>query len=79
MLMVFPEKRCSLFGKFTTLAFLTAVALFAQSNQGTITGTVSDPTGAVVPTAQIEIKNRDRRRLSRRHIGHRELRHRGAM
>ena len=34
-----------------------AVGAFAQSNHGTITGTVSDPAGAVVPGAQIEIKN----------------------
>ena len=46
-------------GKFTTLVFLTAVAVCAQSNQGTITGTVSDPAGAVVPTAQIEVKNNE--------------------
>ena len=45
--------------KLTTFLFLTAATLFAQSNQGTITGTVSDPAGAVVPTAQIEIKNAD--------------------
>src|SRR5215467_10532369 len=44
-------------GKFTAFSLLTAVTLVAQSNQGTITGTVSDPAGAVVPTAQIEIKN----------------------
>ena len=37
--------------------FLAGVYSFAQSNQGTITGTVSDPAGAVVPAAQIEIKN----------------------
>jgi hypothetical protein len=43
--------------KFTTLVGLTAATLFAQSNQGTITGTISDPAGAVVPTAQIEVKN----------------------
>jgi hypothetical protein len=43
--------------KFTTLVFLTAATVFAQSNQGTITGTVSDPAGAVVPGAQIEVKN----------------------
>ena len=42
---------------FTTLVGLTAAALFAQSNQGTITGTISDPAGAVVPAAQIEVKN----------------------
>jgi Carboxypeptidase regulatory-like domain/TonB dependent receptor len=45
--------------KLTALVFLTAATLFAQSNQGTITGTVSDPAGAVVPAAQIEIKNTD--------------------
>ncbi|HEY7334314.1 MAG TPA: TonB-dependent receptor [Bryobacteraceae bacterium] len=39
--------------------FLCAAGLLAQSNQGTITGTISDPTGAVVPTAQIEVKNTD--------------------
>ena len=44
-------------GKFTGLTFLTAAALFAQSNQGRITGTISDPAGAVVPSAQIETKN----------------------
>jgi hypothetical protein len=36
---------------------LTAVSAFAQSNQGTITGTISDPAAAVVPGAQIEVKN----------------------
>jgi hypothetical protein len=45
--------------KLTTLVLLTAATLFAQSNQGTITGTISDPAGAVVPTAQIEVKNID--------------------
>jgi len=38
-------------------AFLMALSMFAQSNLGSITGTISDPTGAVVPTAQIEVKN----------------------
>ena len=46
-----------MWGKFTGLAFLAAAALLAQSNQGTITGAISDPAGAVVPAAQIEIKN----------------------
>ena len=45
--------------KWTGIVMLTALSAFAQSNQGTITGTVSDPAGAVVPTAQIEIKNTD--------------------
>lgn len=43
--------------KCTALAFFMATALFAQSNQGRITGTISDPAGAVVPSAQIEVKN----------------------
>jgi hypothetical protein len=36
---------------------LTGVGAFAQSNQGTITGTISDPAAAVVPAAQLEVKN----------------------
>ena len=31
----------------------TATSLFAQENPGTITGLVSDPTGALIPNAQI--------------------------
>src|SRR3974377_1660559 len=34
-----------------------AAALFAQSDRGTITGTVSDPAGAVVANAAIEARN----------------------
>ena len=36
---------------------VTLTSIFAQSNQGTITGAISDPTGAVVPAAQIETRN----------------------
>ncbi len=36
---------------------LIGVCAFAQSNQGTITGTISDPAAAVVPAAQLEVKN----------------------
>ena len=43
----------------TIAALSLCAAAFSQSNQGTITGTISDPTGAVVPTAQIEVKNAD--------------------
>src|SRR5262245_59759125 len=32
---------------------LSAWTVFAQSDRGTITGTVSDPTGAVIPGANI--------------------------
>jgi len=37
--------------------FLFAVSTFAQSDRGRITGTVSDPAGAVVAAAAIEAKN----------------------
>src|SRR5579862_981613 len=36
---------------------LTALATFAQSDRGTITGTISDPAGAVVAGAAIEARN----------------------
>jgi hypothetical protein len=37
--------------------FVSATALFAQSDRGTITGTISDPAGAVVAAATIEARN----------------------
>src|ERR1700693_4014035 len=39
------------------LAFLLACPAFAQSDRGTITGTVADPAGAVVANAPIQGKN----------------------
>jgi carboxypeptidase family protein len=36
---------------------LSAASTFAQSDRGTITGTVSDPAGAVVASATVEAKN----------------------
>src|SRR6202049_2432098 len=37
--------------------FLFAWSAFAQSDRGTITGTVADPAGAVVAGAPIEVRN----------------------
>jgi len=37
--------------------FLFALSTFAQSDRGTITGTVSDPAGAVIANAAIEARN----------------------
>jgi hypothetical protein len=37
--------------------FLFVSAVFAQTDRGTITGTITDPAGAVVPNAPIEAKN----------------------
>ena len=42
----------------TTILFLAmTAALSAQSDRGTLTGTVTDPAGAVVPAAKVTIKN----------------------
>src|SRR5690349_10980416 len=38
-------------------SLLLAACAFAQSDRGTITGTVADPAGAVVPNAPIQAKN----------------------
>jgi hypothetical protein len=38
---------------------ICAVAAFAQGDRGTITGTVTDPTGAVVPNAAIQVTSTD--------------------
>src|SRR5437868_2171186 len=36
---------------------LSVAAVFAQTDRGTITGTISDPAGAVVPNASVEARN----------------------
>src|SRR5215472_15683598 len=41
-----------------TAVLFSALSAFAQT-QGTITGTISDPSGAVIASAQIEVKNSD--------------------
>src|SRR5579884_3908452 len=46
--------------KFTaTLLFVSSFALFGQSDRGTITGTISDPAGAVVASAAVQARNTD--------------------
>jgi hypothetical protein len=40
-----------------SLLFVSAGAVLAQSDRGTITGTVSDPAGAVIPSAAVEARN----------------------
>ena len=39
------------------LYLICALAAFAQGDRGTITGTVTDPTGAVIPNASIQVTN----------------------
>ena len=38
-------------------SLLLALTMFAQTDRGTITGTIADPAGAVVSNAKIEAKN----------------------
>jgi hypothetical protein len=39
--------------------FVSALAAFGQSDRGAITGSVSDPAGAAVANAKLEVKNQD--------------------
>src|ERR1700733_14939755 len=43
--------------RIAVYGLLCAVAAFGQADRGTITGTVSDPAGAVVPSASVEARN----------------------
>src|SRR5690242_18775098 len=45
------------FFSLSICSLLLAVCAFAQSDRGTITGTVADPAGAVVANAAIQAKN----------------------
>jgi len=40
-----------------SLMVCLAVSAFSQSDRGTITGTVADPTGALIPGAALSLKN----------------------
>ena len=52
------ERRLTVRSKLAaTIVILAGATAFAQSNQGTITGAISDPAGAVVQGAQIEVRN----------------------
>jgi hypothetical protein len=43
--------------KFTVFISLISAVGFAQTDRGTITGTITDPAGAVVANAAIEARN----------------------
>ncbi len=43
--------------RFATLVVLGAAGLWGQAGTGTITGTVTDSAGAVIPGASVEVKN----------------------
>jgi hypothetical protein len=45
--------------RLTGIFLICTLAAFAQGDRGTITGTVTDPTGAVVPNAAIQVTNSD--------------------
>ena len=54
----------SLSTRLAVFSFI-AVGAFAQANNGTITGTISDPAGAVVPAATVEVRNMETNVVSR--------------
>ncbi len=43
--------------RFCTLSLAFGIAVFGQSDRGTITGTIADQAGAMVPTANVVAKN----------------------
>ncbi|MBV9504904.1 MAG: carboxypeptidase regulatory-like domain-containing protein [Acidobacteriia bacterium] len=45
--------------RLITSCVCLCAGLFAQSDRGTITGTIADPAGAVVPNAPVEVRNTD--------------------
>jgi hypothetical protein len=53
--LVLCRRRTGLLAAACLLLLLCTVPCIAQVDQGTITGTVTDPTGAVVPNAQVQL------------------------
>src|SRR6267142_2416402 len=51
------EKPMRVLSLFLSVCLVIPLAAFAQTDRGTITGTVSDATGAVIPGAAIEARN----------------------
>src|ERR1700730_12511985 len=45
------------FVRLAIFPFLFTLTAMAQSDRGTITGTISDPAGALVPTAPVQARN----------------------
>ena len=50
------KRLCSIF--ILGIAILQATQLCAQTTSGLITGAVTDPSGAVVPDAEIDVRDR---------------------
>lgn len=44
-------------GTFFACILLSATAVSAQTDNATLTGTVHDPSGAVIPSAKVQVKN----------------------
>src|SRR5579859_8275341 len=69
----FKHRLFSLGGKFmlrkaitiAILLFLSAFAVMAQETTGTILGTVTDTTGAIIPHAKVTVTNTDRNAVLR--------------
>ena len=51
------EEKKRIYFKHAAILLLTAAVVFAQSDRGTVTGTIADPAGAVVANAKVEARN----------------------
>lgn len=45
--------------RVASILFFSGLAIFAQSERGSITGLITDPTGAAIAGAELSIVNRD--------------------